>query len=83
MPAASSPCSTFSSPGVLIQRGAQQLRMVKLHAKISGVFQSEHHAKCFGEIRSYGGTARKHGVGALHVLGLLFRNDVWMPPATT
>lgn len=61
----------------------RSLRMVKLHAKVSGVFQSESHAEYFGEIRSYIGTARKHGVGALHVLGLLFRNDVWMPPATT
>lgn len=61
----------------------RSLRMVKLHAKVSGVFQSERHAECFGEIRSYIGTARKHGVGALHVLGMLFRNDVWMPPATT
>ena len=59
------------------------LRMVKLHKKISGCFQSGDHARYFATIRSYTGTARKHGIGALEVLGRLFRGDVWMPPLVT
>jgi transposase len=61
----------------------RSLRMVKLHAKISSCFQSERHATSFAAIRSYIGTARKHDVGALSVLSMLFRHDTWMPPATT
>lgn len=57
--------------------------MVKLHKKISGCFQSGDHARYFAQIRSYTGTAHKHGVGALEVLSRLFRNDVWMPPLVT
>ena len=63
--------------------GERSLRMAKLHAKISGCFQGDDSAQHFAAIRSYIGTARKHGVGALDVLGRLFRGDVWMPPATT
>ena len=59
------------------------LRMAKLHKKISGCFQADDHAKHFAAIRSYLSTARKHDVGALEVLALLFRGDVWMPPART
>ncbi|MGH9029860.1 MAG: IS66 family transposase [Acidimicrobiales bacterium] len=61
----------------------RSLRMAKLHHKISGCFQSEDHARHFAVIRSYLATARKHGLGGLHVLGRLFRDDAWMPPATT
>ena len=59
------------------------LRMSKLHRKISGCFQGDESAQHFAAIRSYIGTARKHGVGGLDVLARLFRGDVWMPPATT
>ncbi len=55
------------------------LRMAKLHNKVSGCFQADDHARHFAAIRSYLGTARKHDVGALEVLGLLFRGDAWMP----
>jgi len=61
--------------------GERALRMAKLHRKISGCFQSDESARHFAAIRSYLGTARKHGVGALDVLARLFRDDVWMPPA--
>jgi transposase len=61
----------------------RSLRMTKLHAKISGCFQGDDSAQHFAAIRSYIATARKHDVGALDVLGRLFRSDVWMPPATT
>lgn len=63
--------------------GERPLRMAKLHKKISGCFQADGHARHFAAIRSYLGTARKHGVGALDVLGLLFQGDCWMPPWTT
>ena len=59
------------------------LRMAKLHRKISGCFQGDDSAQHFAAIRSYIGTARKHGIGALDVLARLFRDDVWMPPAIT
>ena len=57
------------------------LRMAKLHRKISGCFQGDDSAQHFAAIRSYIATARKHGVGALDVLGRLFSGDVWMPPS--
>ncbi|MCU1490655.1 MAG: archae-like transposase [Acidimicrobiaceae bacterium] len=59
------------------------LRMAKLHQKISGCFQGDDSAQHFAAIRSYIGTARKHGVGALEVLAGLFRGEVWIPPALT
>jgi transposase len=61
--------------------GERSLRMAKIHRKISGCFQADESARHFAAIRSYLGTARKHGVGGLDVLGRLFRDDVWMPPA--
>jgi len=57
--------------------------MAKLHRKISGCFQADNSARHFAAIRSYLATARKHGVGALDVLGQLFRGDAWMPPPAT
>lgn len=62
--------------------GERSLRMAKLHKKISGCFQSDEGARNFAAIWSYLGTARKHRIGGLEVLGQLFRNDVWMPPST-
>ena len=59
----------------------RDLRMAKLK-KISGCFQSDDGARNFATIRSYISTARKHGVGALDVLAMLFRGDAWMPPIT-
>jgi transposase len=61
----------------------RSLRMSKLHRKVSGCFQGDDSARHFAAVRSYLGTARKHGLGGLDVLGGLFRGDVWMPPATT
>jgi len=57
--------------------------MAKLHAKISGCFQSLDGAKAFATVRSYLDTARKHDVDALEVLTQLFRGEAWMPPRTT
>lgn len=61
----------------------RSLPMAKLHAKMSGCFQSVDHARHFAVIRSYLATARKHGLGGLDVLGRLFREDPWIPPAIT
>ena len=61
----------------------RSLRMAKIHRKVSGCFQSEDGARHFAVVRSYLATARKHDLGALEVLGRLFRGDVWMPPART
>jgi len=60
----------------------RDLRMAKLHKKISGCFQSEDGARNFATIRSYISTARKHRVSALDALAMLFRGDAWMPPIT-
>ena len=61
-------------------QGERDLRMAKLHKKISGCFQSDEGAQHFAKIRSYISTARKHGVGALAALEMLFHGDTWMPP---
>jgi transposase len=60
----------------------RDVRMVKLHSKISSCFQSDDGARNFATIRSYIATARKHGVNALDALAMLFRGDAWMPPNT-
>jgi transposase len=64
-------------------RAESDVRMLKLHSKISSCFQSDDGARNFATIRSYISTARKHGVNALDVLAMLFRGDAWMPPAVT
>ncbi len=59
------------------------IRMVKIHSKVSGCFQSFTGAQAFAAIRSYLATAAKHEVGALDVLARLFHGETWMPPRTT
>jgi transposase len=61
----------------------RDLRMQKIHSKISSCFQSEAGARNFAVIRSYLSTARKHRMNALHALAMVFRGDAWMPPNTT
>jgi len=61
----------------------RDVRMLKLHSKISSCFQSDDGARNFATIRSYISTARKHKVNALDALAMLFRGDAWMPPSTT
>jgi transposase len=61
----------------------RDVRMLKLHKKISSCFQSDDGARNFATIRSYISTARKHGVSALDALAMLFRGNAWMPPHTT
>ncbi|MHB8437520.1 MAG: IS66 family transposase [Acidimicrobiales bacterium] len=60
----------------------RDVRMLKLHSKISSCFQSDDGARNFAAIRSYISTARKHKVNALDALAMLFRGDAWMPPNT-
>ena len=59
------------------------IRMTKIHAKVSGCFQSVTGAQGFAAIRSYLATAAKHDIGALDVLAQLFGGEAWIPPRTT
>ena len=72
----------WSDPAVSFDnnQGERDLRMAKLHDKISGCFRTLAGAKAFCAVRSYLQTARKHGLGGLDVLVQLFKGDPWLPP---
>jgi len=55
------------------------LRMTKLHEKISGGWRSMEGAHAFLAVRSYLATARKQGQGMLDVLTAAFEGRPWMP----
>ena len=57
------------------------LRMTKLHEKISGGWRSMDGARAFLAVRSYLATARKQGQGMLDVLTAAFEGRPWMPAA--
>jgi hypothetical protein len=57
------------------------LRMTKLHEKISGGWRSMEGARAFLAIRSYLATARKQGESMLDVLTAAFEGQPWMPAA--
>ncbi len=60
--------------------GAEQdLRMEKVHAKISGTFRSEAAAHAYCRIRSYLSTLHKQGVRSLHALRHLFAGSPLSP----
>lgn len=61
-------------------RAEQDLRMVKLHKKISGSFRSMEGAERLAAVRSYISTAKKQGQNTLLVLTMLFEGQSWMPP---
>ena len=57
----------------------RDVRMVKLQQKISGGWRSNTGAEAFLDVRSYLGTARKHGQSAMAVLRDLFTGQPWIP----
>jgi len=59
----------------------RDVRMVKIHQKISGSFRAREGADRLATVRSYLSTAAKHGVDAMDVLTALFAGAPWMPPA--
>ena len=63
-------------------QGENDLRMTKVHQKISGCFRSMVGAKIFCRVRSYLSTCKKHGVMASDALRTLFEGNLpvfWLP----
>jgi transposase len=58
----------------------RSLRMVKIHDKVSGTFQSSHGAARFAAVRSYLQTADAHGHNLLDASRELFTTGAWIPP---
>jgi transposase len=54
------------------------LRMIKVHQKVSGCFRSRNGARIFARVRSYISTCRKQGLSPTDALTMLFKGD--MPP---
>ena len=53
----------------------RDLRMTKVHLKVSGGFRSEHGAHIFALFRSYIGTAKKHGQSVFAALKNLYNSS--------
>ncbi len=60
----------------------QDLRMLKLHNKISACFRHMDGARRLAASRSYLSTARKQGLEPMAVLVRLFAGDPWIPART-
>jgi transposase len=61
----------------------RDLRMIKLHDKISGCFRNPTAARNHATIRSYLQTGAKHGHDRLRLLQQLFTTGPWTPPPRT
>jgi transposase len=57
-------------------QGESDIRMTKLHQKISGCFRSQEGADTFCRVRSYLSTCRKNHVSATQALNLLFEGKL-------
>lgn len=57
-------------------QGERDLRMTKVHQKISGCFRSMKGAEMFCRIRGYLSTCRKQGVSSSDAMDLLFNNEL-------
>ena len=57
-------------------QGERDIRMTKVHQKISGCFRSMNGAKTFCRVRGYLSTCRKHGVSSSDALALLFNDEL-------
>ena len=57
-------------------QGERDLRMTKVHQKISGCFRSMKGAKIFCRVRGYLSTCRKQGVSSSDALTLLFKGEL-------
>jgi transposase len=57
-------------------QGENDIRMTKLHQKISGCFRSQEGADSFCRVRSYLSTCRKNNVSATQALSLLFEGKL-------
>ena len=54
----------------------RDIRMTKVHQKVSGCFRTMNGARFFCRIRSYLSTCRKHGISAVQALTLLFEGKL-------
>lgn len=61
----------------------RDVRMVKLHQKISGSWRTPTGASAFLTVRSYTATARKHGHSVLTALHDALTGQPWLPPEPT
>jgi len=57
-------------------QGENDIRMTKVHQKISGSFRSKKGAEIFCRVRSYLSTCHKHDVSSSKALKLLFRRKL-------
>jgi transposase len=57
-------------------QGERDIRMTKVHQKISGCFRSMKGAEMFCRIRGYISTGRKHGVSSSEAMELLFNDEL-------
>jgi len=68
--------------GFTNNQAERDLRMVKIHKKVSASFRAMEGAERLATVRSYIATAIKHELDPLDVLVSLFRGDAWVPKRT-